>query len=74
MAVVSFIRGSDFNNAVAKGDCDRMSPVEGPELSNGVVDMLVDSSLDDMENFADLPGGHTLRHQRQNVTLTRREQ
>jgi hypothetical protein len=48
---------SDFDDAVSKGDGDRVGPVKSPELANGGLDVLVDGSLRDMENFGDLPRG-----------------
>jgi hypothetical protein len=64
---------SDVNDPVAKGDGDRVRPVGGAEFSHRGLDVLVDGSLGDTENFPDLPGGLALRHQCQNFTFTRRE-
>jgi hypothetical protein len=66
-------RASDVDDTVAQGDGDGVSPVGRAEFSHGGLDVLVDGSLGDTENFADLPGGLALRHQCQNFTLTRRE-
>lgn len=62
---------SNLNNAVAQGDGDRVRPVGRAELSHGGLDVLVHGSLGNMESLPDLPGGLALRHQRQNLTLTR---
>ena len=67
-----FDGGSDLNYAASKGYYGGMSPVESPELSSGSLDVLVDSSLGDMENFSDLPGGLAFCDQCQNFTFTRR--
>lgn len=50
-----------------------MSPVESPELSSGSLDVLVDGSLGDTENFTDLPGALAFCDRGQNFTLTRRQ-
>jgi hypothetical protein len=71
--IVIFDGGSDFNDAVSNSDCDGVGSVESPKLLDGGVDVLVDGTLGDMKNFANLPGGLALRHPRHNLTLTRRE-
>jgi len=50
-----------------------VSPVGSTELSNGGLDVLVDGSLGDTENLADLPGGIAVRHPCEDLALTRRE-
>jgi hypothetical protein len=65
--------GSDLNNAVSNGNCGGMGPVERPELSSRGLDVLVDGTLGDMKNFADLPGGLASRHPCQNFALAWRE-
>ena len=64
---------SDFDDAVSKGDVDRVGPVKSPELANGGLDELVDGAFGDMENFGDLPRGLALRPPCQDFMLTRRE-
>ena len=64
---------SDFDDAVSKGDGDRVGPVKSPELANSGLDVLVYGSLRDMENLGDLPRGLALRHPCQDFMLTRRE-
>ena len=49
-------RASDVDDTVAQGDGDGVSPVGRAEFSHGRLDVLVDGSLGDAENFADLPG------------------
>ena len=66
-------RASDVDDTVAQGDGDGVSPVGRAEFSHGRLDVLVDGSLGDMESFPNLAGRLALRHQCQNLTLTRRE-
>src|SRR6266508_2640135 len=40
----------------------RMRAIDRAELSDGGLDVLVDSSLRDVEDLADLPGGFPSRH------------
>jgi hypothetical protein len=63
----------DFDNAVEEGDCDGLCSVGGTELADGRLDVLVNGSLADMENFSDLPGGLTASRPCQNLHLARSE-
>src|SRR5216684_2303542 len=63
----------DLDNAPEQGDGDRLGPVRCTELADGGLDVLVDRSLGDMENFPDLPGRLASRRPCQDLHLARRE-
>lgn len=67
------MRVSKIDDAIAKGNRYGVGAVEGTKLLNRGADMLVDSSLGDMQNFTDLPGRLAFRHPPKNLDLARTE-
>jgi hypothetical protein len=65
---------SDFHDVIANCERNRMCAIDRTELADGGLDVLVNGSLGDIENFADLPGGFSARNPCQHLPFARGQQ
>lgn len=59
----------NFDQTIAQGERNRMRAVDGAELANGGLHVLIDGALGNIEDFADLPRRFSFCHPRQDFAF-----